>query len=117
MTYLLEKKEARSGATLEEDLHILTTKKCEEVGYTGWMAIVYRCEKKKILASNIDMCHYVIRILQELIQRKEKGITLKEFHELTMLETPAQKKHLHKLWVHNPDPIFSEEDQFIRRRI
>ncbi len=71
MTYLLLKKEARSGATLEEDLHTLRNKKCEEVGYTTWMAIVYRCEKKKILASQIDMCHYIIRILQELLQRKD----------------------------------------------
>jgi len=115
MQHLLTKKEARSGATLEEDLHTLKTKTCEEVGYMQWMATVYRSEKKKILASHIDLCQYVIRILQELIQARPSN--LQAFHELTMLETPAEKRHLHKVWVHNPDAIFSEEDQFIRRRI
>jgi hypothetical protein len=59
----LAKKEARSGATLEEDLHTLKTRTCEELGYMQWMATVYRSEKKKILASHIDLCQYVIRIL------------------------------------------------------
>ena len=119
MKHILASREKRSGATLEEDLHILKTKTCEEVGYMNWMAIVYRSEKKKIVKSNIDLCQFVIKLLLELVGRRDSGtaITLADYHKLTMEETAAEKRHFIKEWVHNPDTLFSEDDQFIRRRI
>jgi hypothetical protein len=117
MRHILTQREKR--ATLDEDLHILKTKRCEEVGYMQWMAMVYRSEKKKILKSQLDLCAFVIRIVQDLMQAKDQGreVSEAEFHGWVMRETEVEKRHLHKEWVHNPDAIFSEEDQIIRRRI
>ena len=46
--HLLSKKETRTG-TVEEDLIQIKNSQELSLGYTRKMAIVYRCEKKKIL--------------------------------------------------------------------
>lgn len=117
MRFLLEKKESRSSTTLDEDLALLSGR--EDLGYMRRMAVVYRCEKKKILRSNIDLCQYVIRIIKALLAWQTAGeeMTLKEYHRLCMEKTAIEKHGDVKRWVHNPDYIFTEEDQYIRRRI
>ena len=117
MRHLLHKKEMRSQATLEDDLAAL---KKGDLEYMRWMVTVYRSEKKKILRSQIDLCQYVIAILKVLLTKQSagEGITLDQFHSLCMEKTPIEREEgLLERWVHNPDHIFSVEDQFIRRRI
>ncbi len=62
---ILSKKESRTG-TVEEDLVLIKNWQELSLGYTRKMAVVYRCEKKKILHTNIDLCKYLIRILTHL---------------------------------------------------
>lgn len=110
MRHLLEKKERRTGATLEEDL---LTLKQTDLDYMRRMAIVYRTEKKKILRTQIDLCEYVIRILKALLfkQATRESITLSEFHKICMEKTTIEKEEgLLQRWVHNPDHIFSVDD-------
>jgi hypothetical protein len=71
--------------------------------------VVYRSEKKKILYSNIDLCNYIIKVLQGIKERPK--MSMREFISLTMEKTALeQEEGLLKRWVHNADPIFSEED-------
>lgn len=45
-------------------------------------------------------------------------MSLKDFTELVKEKTPIERQNgVFKRWVHNPDHLFSEEDQAIRRRI
>ena len=54
--------------TLEEDFDQL-----ENPGlfYQRRFAIIYRIEKKKIIRSNIDLCEYVLKILNHIKQHQE----------------------------------------------
>lgn len=60
---ILQKKEDRTG-TVEEDLTLIRNWQELGLSFTRKMAVVYRCEKKKILHTNIDLCKYLIRILK-----------------------------------------------------
>lgn len=109
---MLNKKEAKNGK-LEEDLTLLKT---NEIGWMRRMSVVYRSEKKKILHTNIDLCNYLISILY-LVKGKQ-NITLREFNKLCFEKSFLEKEDgLIKRWVHNGDPIFTEEEQFFRRRL
>lgn len=80
------------------------------------MSVVYRSEKKKILYTNIDLCNYLLSILVHL--KGMKRITIREFNRLCMEKSFLEKQEgLIRRWVHNGDPIFSEEEQFFRRRL
>ncbi len=110
--HLVNKKEAKNGK-LEEDLTLLKT---NEIGWMRRMSVVYRSEKKKILHTNIDLCNYLISILYHV--KGKQNITLREFNKLCFEKSLLEKEDgLIKRWVHNGDPIFTEEEQFFRRRL
>jgi len=111
--HLLNKKEQRNGK-LEEDLVLLKT---NEINWMRRMSIVYRSEKKKILHTNIDLCNYLLRILIH-IKSNPSTLTMREFNKLVMEKSGLElEEGLIRRWVHNADPIFSEEEQFFRRRL
>lgn len=117
--HLLSKKESRTGA-LEEDLTLI--KNWQELGlsFPRKMAVVYRSEKKKILHTNIDLCGYLLKILKYLKEKKEekKQVKQDEYRKLCLERTDLeQQPGLFKRWVHNGDAIFSEEDEYFRRRL
>ena len=117
MRHMVTKKERRTGKTLEEDLEAI---KSGTLGYMRFMATVYRAEKKKIMHTNADLAQHVISIITKLIESKnqEKPMTLAEFTRLCMEPTELEKQTgLIRRWVYNGDATFSEEDQFIRRRL
>ena len=116
---ILQKKENRTG-TIEEDLTLI--KNCQELdlSFTRKMAVVYRCEKKKILHTNIDLCKYLIRILKYLKGKKEvkEGVTQEEYRKLCLEKSDLEREPgLFKRWVYNGDAVFSEEDEYFRRRL
>jgi len=71
---------------VEEDLTLIKNWQELSLGYTRKMAIVYRCEKKKILHTNIDLCGYLIKILTYLKAKKEakSPITNDEYRKLCL---------------------------------
>lgn len=102
---MLNKKEAKNGK-LEEDLTLLKT---NEINWMRRMSVVYRSEKKKILHTNIDLCNYLLSILASV--KNKQNITLREFNKLCFEKSYLEKEDgLIRRWVHNGDPIFSEED-------
>lgn len=81
------------------------------------MAVVYRSEKKKILHTNIDLCGYIIGIIEWLKSRNGK-VTLEEYRERCLEKTEIERQPgLVKRWVYNGDAVFSEEEQYFRRRL
>ena len=117
--HLLSKKETRTG-TVEEDLILIKNWQELSLGYTRKMAIVYRCEKKKILHTNVDLSGYIIKILKYLKAKKEakEQITAEEYRKLCLEKTVLElQPGLFKRWVYNGDAIFSEEDEYFRRRL
>jgi len=44
-------------------------------------------------------------------------MTIEEYNSLIWEPTDIERDHLLPVWVYNPDALFSEEDQIIRRRI
>ena len=110
--HMLNKKEGKTGK-LEEDLILLKT---NEINWMRRMSVVYRSEKKKILHTNIDLCNYLLSILVSV--KGKQDITIREFNKLCFEKSFLEKEEgLIRRWVHNGDPIFSEEDQFFRRRL
>ena len=80
------------------------------------MSIVYRSEKKKILHTNIDLCNYLLTILASV--KRKQNITIRQFNQLCLEKSFLEKEDgLIRRWVHNGDPIFTEEEQFFRRRL
>ena len=98
--HILAQKERRTG-TLEEDLELLK-QSSDELGYMKRMATVYRCEKKKILRTNIDLCHYVIGIIMRLRDQGD-GMTAQQYQDIVMDETEVERKGLFSKWVMNAD--------------
>ena len=117
--WILSKKENRTG-TVEEDLILIKNWQELGLGYTRKMAVVYRCEKKKILHTNIDLCKYLIRILKILRskQASKEAVTQEEYRKLCLERSDLEKEEgLFKRWVYNGDAVFSEEDEYFRRRM
>lgn len=112
--HLLHKKEAQTG-TLEQDLALIHS---GQLNYTRKMAVVYRSEKKKILHTNIDLCGYIICIIEWLKSKKAGQVTLEEYRERCLEKTEIERQPgLVKRWVYNGDAVFSEEEQYFRRRL
>lgn len=64
MNYLKAMKESKH--TLEQDLDNLSR---NEMTYQQKFATVYRCEKKKIIRSNIDLAQKVLSVLYQVKER------------------------------------------------
>jgi hypothetical protein len=112
--YLLSKKESRTG-TLDDDLILIANWEQMGLSYTRKMTVVYRCEKKKILATNIDLCKYLLKIVKRV---KEGGVGFEEYRKMCLEKTEIEStKGLLKKWVYNADAVFSEEEQYFRRRV